>query len=262
METDFKALLEQAFTQARQSGKRDWHRMTTAVLKNRLLQLTDRGFQAEQYGAPNLLALLARFTECVRVERTSPLPTVEWLQAEVNDQIGDQVIVGKRVREDLWRAVLDYSSGQQYEWDATARQARAVESANPAVRLPTVSPGDLRAWREEFANSHRGGLDGERDLSLLDAWLEHGLGTMQLPRALRPTWNEFLKVKVAQVVASWFRDRGMDTPSVMVPLRDPRAAEVDDLRTYLHHCIDAMSEQELREIRLPASVAHRVSLSR
>ena len=36
-----EALIRDAFDRARQAGKLEWHRMTTAVLKNRILQSTD-----------------------------------------------------------------------------------------------------------------------------------------------------------------------------------------------------------------------------
>ena len=57
---EFKELLEKAFVSARDSGKRGWNRMTIAVLKNRLLQLTNRTFTESTFGAKSLLELLSR----------------------------------------------------------------------------------------------------------------------------------------------------------------------------------------------------------
>ena len=49
MMEDAKQLIRQAFKQARVSGKPDWHRMTTAVLKNRLLSITGNAFNETEY---------------------------------------------------------------------------------------------------------------------------------------------------------------------------------------------------------------------
>ena len=45
MTTDTKTLIRKTFDMARVSGKLDWYRMTTAVLKNRLLMLTKNEFR-------------------------------------------------------------------------------------------------------------------------------------------------------------------------------------------------------------------------
>jgi hypothetical protein len=49
-----------------------------------------------------------------------------------------------QVRPDLWRAILDYSSGSKYEWDAAAASAKTVTDEGPGPFLPTLSQNDLR----------------------------------------------------------------------------------------------------------------------
>ncbi len=51
---DVRALILAAFKQARAKGKPDWEVMTTAVLKNRILQLTGLSFNPNDYGASTL----------------------------------------------------------------------------------------------------------------------------------------------------------------------------------------------------------------
>jgi hypothetical protein len=66
-----RELLERAFRSARNTGKRDWNRRLVAVLKNRLLQLTNRNFKEEDFGATSLIELLARHRDLVAVDRTA-----------------------------------------------------------------------------------------------------------------------------------------------------------------------------------------------
>ena len=57
-DTDSRArhLIMQAFEVARRSGRPDWHTMTVAVLKNRLLNLTNRSFRRKIMGLRRLLS--------------------------------------------------------------------------------------------------------------------------------------------------------------------------------------------------------------
>jgi hypothetical protein len=175
--------------------------MLVAVLKNRLLQLTDRNFKEEDFGATSLIELLARHRDLVAVDRTTRPVTIEWLGAPAVPEASPRA---GRVRADLWRATLDFSSGIAYEWDPDAQLARPVQDAEPARRLPTVDAATLASWRDAFVRAHDPALSDPGDRQQLRTWATHSLGSQGLPRALRATWNDHLKREVVARLTSWF----------------------------------------------------------
>ena len=109
-DTGFREFLEKAFVAARDSGKRDWHLMTVAVLKNRLLQMTNRTFDEKEFGADSFMQLVARHSDLVAIDRSTRPPTVVWSAAvDDEDTATKEATASTRIRADLWRAVLDYS---------------------------------------------------------------------------------------------------------------------------------------------------------
>lgn len=212
MDSDpFRDLLERAFFSARIAGKRDWNRMIVAVLKNRLLQLTDRQFREEDFGAHSLLELTSRYRDLVTIDYTAKPVVIEWLQARSVDEAG---VPAGRVRSDLWRATLDFSSGLQYEWDAVARHARPVQQADPERRLPTVDAATLATWREAFVKAREPTLPDQEDQERLRAWAARALGSQGLPRAVRAAWNDHLKRAVVAHLTSWFLASGQSVPDL------------------------------------------------
>jgi hypothetical protein len=206
----FKELLERAFAAARDAGKPAWNRMILAVLRNRLLQLTNHGFNVSDFGAQSLLELVSRYRDLVAIDRTVKPVVIEWL--------GPITVAAParacRVRPDLWRAALDLSSGLQYEWDAAAGYARAVGQADPTRRLPTVDAATLAAWRNAFVDEYGSTLSDPRDQERLRAWLATALGRQGLPGALRAQWSEYLKRAVVARLTSWFQDAGYSAPDL------------------------------------------------
>lgn len=207
----FKELLERAFSAARASGKRDWNRMIIAVLRNRLLQLTNHSFSVQAFGARSLIELVARHGDVVAIDQAGTPPVVEWR--------GPLTIAGAamtgRVRPDLWRAILDLSSGLHYEWDAAAGAARPVEHADPARRLPTVDAATLATWRHAFVHAQAAVLPDPRDQERLHAWLASAQGGQGLPGALRRRWSDYLKREVVARLTAWFEDAGLPVPDLM-----------------------------------------------
>jgi len=61
---------------ARHTRKPDWYRMSAAVLKNRLLLLTDRQFDEADYGASTFNAFLKTGTGFVSLDPSTHPPTV------------------------------------------------------------------------------------------------------------------------------------------------------------------------------------------
>lgn len=104
-------LIEQAFEQARRSGKPEWWNMAIPVLKNRLLLLTDRKFREADFGARSFREFLRNASDTVEVH-DAPLPGhVTLRSAAVADLPAEESkIVRREIRPDLWEAVLDFSA--------------------------------------------------------------------------------------------------------------------------------------------------------
>jgi hypothetical protein len=77
---DPRKLIRAAFKMARDRGKPDWRRMTTAVLKNRMLLLSERSFHERTYGASTFLAFIPQFDDLVKLDNTTWPPTVEYVE--------------------------------------------------------------------------------------------------------------------------------------------------------------------------------------
>lgn len=253
-QADFRKLLTQAFEAARSSGKTDWREMTTAVLKNRILQATERTFDESDYEASSFLELVARYPDLVRVDPQAVPTKLHWLPA--SDQAGErpESLSARRIREDLWRAVLDYSSGREYEWDPATGQARPVVSAERSLRLPSISKPELQELRRKFA-SENPAMDPVEQ-SRIHEWAESGLG-IRLPQRLQGEWNATLKREVVNRLSEWFSQTTFRQPDLMGS--SPQRAEAKDLRAFVQECVSMMSQAELRSLQLPAHVMMRVS---
>src|SRR5262245_29507279 len=109
-------LVRRAFDRARSSGKEDWHRMTVPVLKNRLLLVTEGTFRESDFGAVSFRDFLKRLPGGVVPLDESQNPAVVQLVTDEIPHRGEHRPFFPRIRPDLWRAVLDYSSGRRYSW--------------------------------------------------------------------------------------------------------------------------------------------------
>jgi hypothetical protein len=186
--------------------------MIVAVLKNRLLQLTNRSFREQDFGAGSLLELVSRYGDMVTVDRSVKPIVIEWIGSAIAIRAGAHV---GRIRPDLWRAALDFSSGLHYEWDVNAGQARPVDRADPRLRIPTVDPAMLAEWRAAFVQAHEENLSDPEDQQRLREWAARALGSQGLPRTLRAAWNEHLKHAVVARLTSWFEAAGQPVPEMM-----------------------------------------------
>ena len=83
---DPQQLISRAYQQARRSGKPDWHRMTAAVLKNRLLEITSREFNEARYDASNFMEFVSRYPELLSVD-DSEFPPVVTLRGSEADRL-------------------------------------------------------------------------------------------------------------------------------------------------------------------------------
>ncbi len=283
MSDDSQRLLEEgerlllaAFHQARRSGRPDWWRMRTTVLKNRLLTETDRRFTETRWGVEKFTEFLALFPDLVSVDSAESPPAVELRRREDGTTTEELTAAGthplprsrhERVRSDLWRAVLDYSSGAVYVWDPEA--GRAVIAEDPAddrPRLPTVDPEVMAGWRQEFAAEQAPSLSS-RQQDVVDRWRAEGGRTAALPSSLRGLWNAQLKQRVVQRLEEWFAEQHLDTPAdiLMATFRaplPPAALDTERLREFAHRTISAMTRAELEALLLPAAAIVRARTDR
>lgn len=253
-------LVLKAFAMARDSGKPGWNRMTTAVLKNRLLLLTKGQFSERGYGAATFKDFLGLLAAPVRVDTSVQPPVVELFDGG-EPEVRKEASVAETVRADLWRAMLDYSSGHAYVWDKDTNQAVPKEEADQRPLLPTVSAQELGTWRNKFAQESREGLSPVNQ-ARLEQWVAAALPTRSLPKSLQGPWNGELKKRVLERLGEWFGERGIPAPTDSVardPLAGPRIPpDAEHLRSALLRCIRHMTPAELERITVPASALLRV----
>ena len=252
-------LIEQAFGLARQSGKPDWWAMTIPVLKNRLLLLTKNTFKEADFGAISFRDFLSKIPDIVRVDET-PLPGFVVLKSAAPEQwqrVPANVFRGEQIRPDLWRAVLDYSSGRRYVWDISQEAARPAGPDDDGLVLPTISDADLDEWRAEFVLLHKP-PDAE-DAKRVEEWCRSRLPTAALPAPMRPVWNKHLKRKVEQRLQHWFGSNSIKPPAIMEERQEsgPFDKQVEALREFVVGCVKTMSKQELLELRISPVTAMR-----
>jgi hypothetical protein len=252
-------LVERAFHLARQSGKADWWEMTIPVLKNRLLQLTKGTFKEAEFGAISFRDFLKSIPDTVRVQEIPP-PGFVILKAAAPggwERTATNKFRGERIRRDLWRAVLDYSSGRKYIWDVSKQTARPALLEEVGLIVPTISAAELDEWRHEFAGRHNSAAPG--DAKTVETWAQKRLPTVSLPVTLRPVWNNYVKAKVEQRLQDWF-----EANSIKISLIEERTvsaasdAQAETLRELILNCIKVMSSKELMELRISPATVMRV----
>ncbi len=279
---DGRQLILQAFEQARDAGKPDWYRMTTAVLKNRLLALTGNTFDEAAYGAATFTGFMSEYDDLVDLDRSSFPPVVELRQMEpdmpvpVRNAHSPQHSPHRgapsgrpRVRSDLWRAALDYSSRTQYVWDEVEGKARPSRPGDDSPVIPTVSQGSHQEWREEFiADIESRPITPEEEYQL-DTWIQNQLPTSHLPRPLIGQWNGFLRDKVHRYLLDWFEDSGLEPPQDLFAAsaveRPPRqwssSSDTEDLRQLVLRTVREMTDDELAQLSLPSRAVLRATKS-
>ena len=262
---DAQQLIVRAYEEARHSGKPDWHRMTTAVLKNRLLDLTGRDFDETDYGASSFMDFVSRYPDMLQVDDSVFPPVVELYGAEaarlasVGDSYSPAVY---HIRSDLWQAALDYSSGVQYVWDSDNKKARPRHGLESVPIIDTVTADLQRQWRHEFRDLMTGSLElTDADLDQTDEWIRLQLGTARLPNRLIPEWNRFFRDKVRDHLREWFSNSGLEPPNDMVSSANRRAtsdsSETEDLRELVVSVVRKMTHEELSGISLPSEAVLR-----
>ena len=239
-----KQLIIQAFRQARDSGKSDWYRMTTAVLKNRLLGITDRKFTEASYGASSLTEFVSQFSDIFDFDSDQNLVVIELRKEEraTLESAGGSVTPGRiRIRGDFWRAIFDRSSGNKYYWLAEIGVVGTSPTDGNCPTLPTIDAEKDRKWRQAFDEATE--------------WAMSLLPLSRLPSDLRHQWNQKLTEQVHQRLIGWFEDEGLKPPPDFVtevePRQERRATDLEELRRLIQRVVQEMTEEELSQLSLP-----------
>lgn len=218
-------LVERAFAQVKRKPGRTPGSMSLAVLKNRLLQITNRKFNPADYGARNFRDLLESLAPDVVVSGLgqetvvqfarpagkrvpdspsgAPTPALPQPEASPENPRSSLLANGVHVREDLWMAVVDYTSGRRYVWDESLGRAREAKPNDTQPAFPTLKPDELNRWRAEFLNAHADSLSAS-DMALAMRWREQGLPTLNLPLSLQHRWKRELTRRVRARLKSFF----------------------------------------------------------
>lgn len=259
-----RRLILRAFEAAKQSGRSNWSEMTTAVLKNRLLNLTERAFKEEDYGALNFTAFVRQYPDLIALDESSTPPKVILVGDVSSTVVSEATVAGRRIRPDLWAAAVDYQSGNSYHWNGSeVVTGDAIENdAENLPQIPTISRDEMRGWRGDFATNFIARLqDDDEEVMQIRRWHSDFLPTMELPAAARAAWNDELKHHVITRLAGWFRDQGLPLPIDLVQQRpQPRrvvSSEAAQLRELILRCVRAMTEEELRSLKLPPTAVLR-----
>ena len=270
MTTDAKELVKKAFEMAHRSRKPEWHRMTTAVLKNRLLALTKNQFNEANFGARNMMEFAQNLADIVTLDNSSLPTVVELIQPSSTDEFGNSAKYSTtydRIRPDLWQAIMDYQSGMKYVWDSDRGLARpqAREDALDLL-MPTISANEDMRWRKEFAADVDPGVD-DVARGRLAVFKAQSVSPKVLPTILLHRWNEFVKARILKRLADWAGAHKVTLPdrptiSASRPMRLSVESSPEHLRDFIVNCVRVMSPDELRAVNLPASVVLRVRKER
>jgi hypothetical protein len=256
-------LIMQAFEIAHRSGRPDWRTMTVAVLKNRLLNLTERSFREKDYGARTITEFVRRYPDLLLLDDSSTPPKVT-LHATTTRPAAPSVAEQSRIRPDLWNAMVDYQSGLTYVWDglmALPLEVSASTRTEGTQVLPTISVDDTDTWRREFLIDHEDLIgDDPNTIGQARRWAENRLGTRYLPASLRTPWNNEFKRRVLDRLTTWFAEQGLLLPADLLqarPVVRNQNVAADTLRQLVLKCVSVMTEDELRQLSLPPSAVLR-----
>lgn len=215
--------------------------MSLGVLKNRLLQITDRRFDPTDFGVQDMRAFIGMLAPEVSFSTqtshgevslkrtashsvptsgaTKTQPSAEEQENISSEAVSPQELINShgRHRPDLWTAVMDYASGLSYVWDGRQGKARPRTGNEDLPVMPTVTPVELAEWRRTFIADYKSDLEGS-ELASAQRWQEQGLATIYLPVNLRQTWNRELALRVRQRLQEFF---GGLNPKASVISNDP-----------------------------------------
>lgn len=165
----------------------------------------------------------------------------------------------RRIRRDLWEAFFDWHRAPRY-WDA--HDQRVVEEAAPSPgerRFFLITPISLDQqvdWMRAFADALddplaealRAVLDTPRPAQAFAALLRTN-------RHVQVLWNQRRLDLVAEHISRWAGAHGLGIPI----WQQAGGSAGGDLRALLHRALDAVPDDQLHLVALPASAVIKVS---
>lgn len=255
-----------AFREAKLRGREDWRHMRISVLKNRLLDLTNRSFDEGHYGAESIQNFVALLPDLLSIDTTVSPWAVTLLNA---DHLVPDVVPSpesgaptKRIRPDLWRAVLDYASKSPFVWDPDIGVARFASSKAGEIPMPTVDKSAVHAWRVDFAN--RNGL---ADDPTVREWVDRDYAARFLSPPLQRAWNDYTRQQVVEILTAFFTSHDLEVPTDLLVEPDElerfrtkasdAERQTEDLRRLIMRCVAVMDRAELGQLQINAATVAR-----
>jgi hypothetical protein len=149
---NLERLVISAFEQTRSTGRKDWTVMTVPVLKNRLLDLTNREFSAASFGAGSMTELVGLLPELVDLDTSSKPPRVRLRDHTAMSASASVPHLRYQIRRDLWNAIVDFGRGERYLWSegAAVPESARRDPAEDVKALPTLTREEELGWRADF----------------------------------------------------------------------------------------------------------------
>ena len=250
-------LIRLAFDNAKKSGRPNWYRMDVGVLKNRILNVTDREFRESDHGAPTFREFVRNHSDILDLDENQWPPAVT-LKGVHEESESASESARTQVRRDLWQAVMDFAGGRRYVWDNDEGVAKpASESAADGPAMPTITMEQFTQWKRAFENSVD---DAEQDDQFRD-WVEKLRPTILLDARVRHRWNDYLKKEVVKRLRDWFQEQKIPLPTDLLETREATVRSPDDeLRRRLIACVRSMTKDELERVQIPSSALLRLKL--
>ena len=257
MSNDSRELIRLAFENAKSTGRADWYRMDVGVLKNRILNLTNRSFRESDYGVPRFLEFVRDHRDILEIDETRRPPAVT-LMGVCQESRSVSESAGTRVRADLWRAVMNFSGDVRYIWDNDECVAKpATDPAAEGLVMPTITAAQFTRWKEAFARS----VDDTEHDARFEEWVKHLRPASFLATHVRLRWNEYLKKEVENHLIAWFEQQKLaPPPDLLETWHSGVPAPEEDLRRRLIACLRSMTMDELQRVQIPSSVLLRLKL--
>jgi hypothetical protein len=248
--------------------------MPTAVLKNRLLDLTDRQFRESRYGVSRFSDLLRQLdlvdlvgSGATQAAQLQP-SVVEAIEADSGtaSNPSPRHVGGFRIRPDLWNAVMDYTNAKAWRWNSATHEAEEVgetEDVQQSEILPTITRDDLLAWRSHFATSWENLSDGPGDEERINEWANNESSSTKLPPPVRSAWFAYLTEAVRSRLIEWFLQHDLNPPHDLALQRNSNRGisdkQLDELRSWVTACVMRMTREELESLVLPVRSVRRIA---
>ena len=257
MADDSQELIRLAFDKARDSGRPKWYRMDVGVLKNRILNVTNRGFRESDYGFTTFMEFVRKHSDILELDETQWPPAVTLKGVHEESELASEP-TRRHVRPDLWRAVMDFSGGARYVWDnakGVAKLASECTAGGPA--MPTITVEQFTAWKKAFADS----VDNAEQDDRFKDWVGNLRPAIFLAAHIRNRWYDHLKKEVENHLRVWFEEQKLPLPADLLETQEAavRSPE-DELRRRLIACVRSMTKEELERVQIPSSALLRLKL--